>query len=71
MKNHANMPAAHNTATMLAVDTLRKRNSDMGISGALTRDSIMRNATSNAIAAPAFHSVATDNQPTSLPLITA
>ena len=34
MKNHANMAAAHSTPTTLAVATLRRRNSDSGISGA-------------------------------------
>jgi hypothetical protein len=71
MKNHANMPAAQSTATRFAADTLRSLKSDSGISGARTRDSMTRNATSSATAAPSFDSVATVVQPVSLPLTMA
>ncbi len=38
----------------IATATLRNRNNESGISGARTRDSIMRNATSNATATPSM-----------------
>ena len=60
MKNQANMPAAHNTPTTLAVATLRSRNRRSGISGALTRASITRNAASSTTAAPSRPSVCTE-----------
>ena len=71
MKNHANMAAAQSTPTTLAVARLRRRKRASGIRGALTRDSMTRNRTSNATPAPRNPSVRPDDQPTALPLTIA
>ena len=67
MKNQANIAAAHNTPTTLAVATLRSLNSVSGINGCLTLASMAMNSASSSAAAPSNDSVRSDVKPASLP----